>query len=108
MLWSFGQGDYFLISYYLKYVPGNIYVNTTASTLAEIVAMVTSGLLFKFFGTKAAFALSYGIAALGGLLLVCFFESNIYLVAFFVLVAKFGIASVFALVYLITSTLFPT
>lgn len=70
--------------------------------------MATSGIFYKFFGTKTAFAMSYGVAALGSMLLIFFLESNIYLVAFFVLVAKFGVASVFALVYLITSTLFPT
>lgn len=108
ILWTVGSVDYYLISFFLKYVPGNIYVNTTASTLAEVVGSLTSGIVYKIFGPKVAFCMSFGVAAGGGLLLILFPDTNVYLVAFFVLVAKFGITFAFVMVYIITPTLFPT
>ena len=49
-LWSVSSLDYYIISFFLKYVPGNIYVNATASTLSEIVATITAGFVYELFG----------------------------------------------------------
>lgn len=109
VLWSVSSLDYYLISFFLKYIPGSIYVNATVSTLAEIVANMTSGAVYKFFGAKTAFVLCFTISAVGGFLIALMpSDANSLLEAFFVLVAKFGISFAFTMVYLITPGLFPT
>ena len=109
ILWSISSFDYYLISFFMKYIPGNIFINASFSTIAEIVATMTSGFVYKFFGPKTAFVLCFTISAVGGIL-IAFIPStgNPYLEAFFVLVAKFGISFAFTMVYLITPGLFPT
>lgn len=61
--------------FYLKYIPGNIFVNTTLSSAAEIFAYILSGLLMKKFGIKLSFIISYTLAATSGVLLVIFFNA---------------------------------
>jgi hypothetical protein len=109
ILWSISSFDYYLISFFMKYIPGNIYINASFSTIAEIVANMTSSVVYKFFGPKTAFVLCFTISAVGGIL-IAFIPSTVnpYLEAFFVLVAKFGISFAFTMVYLITPGLFPT
>jgi hypothetical protein len=94
-LWTVASLDYYLISFYLKYVPGNIFVNGIVSTSSEIVANFTAGIVFSYFGAKISFCSGCGISAIGGFLIAFTPAENTYLVAFFVLLAKFGIAMCF-------------
>ena len=90
-------------------MPGDIYLNAFVSSIAQIVANMTSGAVYNFFGPKTAFVLCFTISAVGGIL-IAFVPSTVspYLEAFFVLLAKLGISSAFTMVYLITPRLFPT
>jgi MFS family permease len=108
VLWSVSSLDYYLITFFMKYVPGDLYVNTSVSAISEIIAYIFSGFVYKAFGGKKAFIISYGIAAVGGFLIASMPNSSGYLIAFYVLLAKFGISFAFNLVYLVTPTLFPT
>lgn len=107
ILWSVTSLNYYLITYYMKYVPGNIYVNTTVSTISELLGYSVSGLAYKIIGGKAAFIVSFAISSVGGFL-IAFVPAVGYEIAGFVLLAKFGISFAFNLVYVITPTLFPT
>ena len=107
ILWSVTSLNYYLITYYMKYVPGNISVNTTVSTVSELIAYASSGLAYQMLGGKTAFFLSFLISAVGGSL-IAFIPAVGYEIAGFVLLAKFGISFAFNLVYVITPTLFPT
>lgn len=108
VLWSVTSLDYYLISFLLKYVPGNIYINTTVSTTSEIVATMLAGYVYALFGAKIAFGSSFIVSAVGGFLIALTSAENTYLIAFFVLLAKFGISFAFTMVYMITPQLFPT
>ena len=107
VLWSVTSLNYYLITYYMKYVPGNIYVNTTVSTVSELLGYGLSGIAILSFGGKASFTISFLISAVGGFL-IAFVPAVGYEIASFVLLAKFGISCAFNLVYVITPTLFPT
>lgn len=102
MLWSVSSLDYYLISFLLKYVPGNIFMNTVVSNSSEIVATILAGFVYEIFGSKIAFSISFSLSAIGGLLIALTSADNTYLIAFFVLLAKFGISFAFTMVYLIT------
>ena len=41
-----------MISFYLKYVGGNIFINTTSSIIAEAIGNFIGGFVWKILGTK--------------------------------------------------------
>lgn len=108
MLWSVTSLNYYLITFFMKYVPGNIYVNTSVSALSELVAYASSGFAYKILGGKPSFWISFFLAGIGGILIAISPNAVGYKIASFVLVAKFGISFAFNLVYIITPSMFPT
>ena len=108
IFWTASSFNYYIITFYLKYLPGNIYVNTSLSCIAEMLAYIGSGLLMNFFGVKLSYIIAFILAALGGILLVIFFNAEGALIAVFILFAKFGISFAFNLSYLATPQMFPT
>ena len=108
VLWCVTTLNYYMIAFMLKYIPGNVYINNSVATISELIATVAGGVLVSYTGGKVAFIISFSISAVGSFLLVFVPASNVYLIAFFVLLAKFGISFAFLLVYLMTSQLFPT
>ena len=106
MFWTTSSFDYYLLTFLLKYIPGNIYVNTTVSCLSEITANTTSGIVMKVIGIKYSFLIAYCVATLGGLCMTFFFSVDSAM-AVFVLLSKFGIAFAFNTAYLSTPMVFP-
>lgn len=105
-MWSIGSFNYYLIMFYMKYVPGSIYVNTTFGAISENSAYFVSGLLLNKIGIKLCFIIPYIVAIIGGFLLFAFPSTGIT-EAIFVLVAKFGICWGYNNCYLSTPLLFP-
>jgi len=105
-MWSISSFNYYLITFYMKYVPGNIYVNTTASALSENLAYVVSGILLNKIGIKLCYVCPLIIAIVGGFLLTSIPATG-WTEASFVLIAKFGISWSFNNCYLSTPLLFP-
>ena len=108
IFWTASSFNYYIMTFYLKYIPGNIYVNTSLSCIAELVAQVTSGVIMNVFGVKLSFIISFFVAAAGGIFLVIFFSADGALIAVFVLFAKYGISFAFNVAYLATPKMFPT
>ena len=59
-----------MINIYLKYIPGNEFLNFTVAGFAEIFAHLLVGLIFSRLGVKVTFIVGYGIALAGGLCLI--------------------------------------
>lgn len=108
IFWTSSSFNYYIITFYLKYIPGSVYVNTVLSCSAEITAYLVSGVIMKVFGAKLSFIVAYILAAVGGIFLVIFFNASDDLIGIFVLFAKFGISFAFNLTYLATPQMFPT
>ena len=108
IFWTTSSLDYYLMIFYLKYIPGNIFINTTLSSFADLLGYAGSGIIMKTFGVKLSFMISFILAAIGGFLLVIFFNAEGALIAVFVLFAKFGISVAFNISYLATPHMFPT
>ena len=92
----------------MKYIPGNIYLNSSVGSISEITAYICAGMVLNFFGGRAAFLVSYSFAAIGAFLILSVHEDSAVLMAVFVLIAKFGTSFAFAIVYLVTPRLFDT
>jgi len=108
IFWTSSSFNYYIITFYLKYIPGNIYVNTSLACVSEVIAYICSGFVMNTFGVKLSFMISFIVAAVGGILLVIFFNAEGALIAVFVLFAKFGISFAFNISYLATPKMFPT
>ena len=96
------------MTYYVIYLPGNVYTNTYSSGFAEVAACFLGGVLIKFCNPKCAFAVSNSISLIGGLLILFFETSHPHLIPVYVIIAKFGISAANTIVYAVTIPLFPT
>ena len=108
IFWTTSSFNYYIMTFYLKYIPGNLFVNTSLSSLSEVAAYLASGLIMQKLGVKLSFIISFILAAAGGIFLVIFFQAEGALIAVFVLFAKFGISFAFNISYLATPQMFPT
>jgi hypothetical protein len=106
-VWVTASFNYYFIQFYMKYIPGDIFVNNTASCVAELVADLLSALFVFKIGVKKSFVCSFLLAAIGA---VCMYFSDVAggWIAVFVLMTKFGISFAFNCTYLATPQLFPT
>ena len=71
-VWSSISFTYYLASFQLKYLPGDIYDNSFASSFAQGLGIVLSSIFTKYFSKKIALVLSYTISLLGGLMILFF------------------------------------
>ena len=104
--WTVSSFDYYLITFLLKYIPGNIYVNTTISCLSEVVADIVSGWLMAVLGIRLSFLIAFVVGTAGGVMMIFLYNYNSAM-AVFVLLSKFGIAFAFNTAYLATPMVFP-
>ena len=107
--WCASAFTTFMIGFYIKYIPGDIYTNVLISSLSESTACLLSGFVGIFLGTKNTLALSFFIGGVFGLGLCVIDpdEADRSLVLICLLLTKFGVSSSLNLTFLITSEYFP-
>lgn len=93
----------------MKYIPGNVFVNTTVSSLSEVSSHVTTYFLFKRYGPRKCLIYCYFISALTAFLLILAESAKmVSVVPILVLGAKFGVSAAFLGVYMANVKIFPT
>lgn len=70
LMWIFASTNNMIINIYLKYIPGNEFINISVAGVAEIAANLSVGVIFKSFGPKWTFAVGFSIALAGGCALI--------------------------------------
>ena len=75
-LWVVASFDYFLINFQLKYIEGDVYVNTIVSSVSEVCAYIISGALYEIIGPKISFVASFIIAIIGSVFYIIFGEAH--------------------------------
>ena len=101
--------NYYMINFYLKYIPGNVYINTIIASLSEAISTLLSGLIVKVAGPRNSITLVNllaGIATIG----LWIAEVNEWLeeVPGLILLAKFGVCAGYAILYMSTLIYFPS
>ena len=99
-VWLSASFCYYLISYQLKYIKGNIYINGIVSSTSECFAYMLSGVIMKLVGIKNNLILSYSLAIAGMICLITVNTTNQLWLSIFILGSKFGISSSFNIAYL--------
>lgn len=113
--------NFTMISFMLKYFPGDIFFNGLMSCSSELLAYWLSCYIYQLHGAKSALFWSYAIAAIGGasiliyITLTGFYEKGkqiqsigqIILYGILILITKFGISAAFNICYVSNSEMFP-
>lgn len=107
-MWATCSFNYYMINLYVKYLPGDIYINCLAGALAELVANASGGLFYAKMGMKPSITFLFAISAIGGFCILFLGEENKFWMPFFVVVAKFGLSGVISILYVCNVDLFPT
>ena len=107
VIWTSSSFGYYLISYELKYIKGDFWINGIVSSVSEIIAYATGGILLTKFGIKKVLVASFLISLAGMISLIFYTGSEDFMFSLFVLGGKFGISSAFTVAYCGNVILFP-
>lgn len=100
------QFNYYLITFNIKYLPGNIFMNQIISGVSEISFFITSLSLYRKLGLKRSMVLGFSFSILGAIPLI-FVSNGSEAVPAMILLAKSGTAYILNICYLAFSLLFP-
>ena len=106
-MWSIISFNYYLLTFQIKSLPGDVFANTVATAMSETAGVLGGGLLVKQCGLKNAFVYSYGVSLVGSLAIV-FFAGGLWRMAFWCIVTRIGISALFNIIYLANLEMFPT
>ena len=106
LMWTTSDINFYTITFFMPYVPGDVFLNTTYSISSEIISNVASGVIFNRLGVKYSFIVGYALASIGSLLIATT-TSEGHQMGFFVLFAKLGIGYTFNVAYISTPRFFP-
>ena len=104
--WSASSFCFYIIGFYIKYIPGNMFINVIIMCVADAISSIFAGIIASSIGTRKTMFYSYGLAAVAGVLLTVF-DKNPLAIMIFMLITKFGINCAFTLCYLINAEYFP-
>jgi len=107
LLWSANMFNFYLLTFYIKYFPGNIYQNTITFACTDIVAYVISGFIMKFLNTNKSLYVCY-VASTAGALLYLIFEHKENLIPIFIILCRIGTNMAFSVTYCTNARLYPT
>ena len=98
--------NFYLITFYLKYFPGSLFLNSTCFGLSDIISYMITGFIFKKCGVTKTYVISSIIAGIGGILYLIFHNKKA-LIPIFIILSKMGTSMVNNTGYLANSKLFP-
>jgi hypothetical protein len=116
--WMATSFNYYMVGFLIKYFPGSIYINGVTSSISELIAYALGGVVYEKLGVKPSLVLCYMLSAVGGLLILVYEEETQFfstepkdapdwIFPMLVIIAKFGIACTFTLVYVSNIDVFP-
>lgn len=68
-VWIASAFNYFLINFRMKYIEGNIFVNTTVASTSEVVAYILGGIAYQKIGIRFTLITAFAISCLGSIAL---------------------------------------
>lgn len=113
MTWTLASFNFYLLTFFLKYFPGNIYVNSLVFAASDVVAFLSSGIFMQYMRVANGYLLANAIGLVGGLSFV-FTQGHLdsiendWIIPVIVSISRIGCSMNFNLGYVSTSRLFPT
>ena len=107
IIWSMCAFNFYLLTFFMKYFPGNIFENSLSFAISDVIAFTLSGLVIKrttvVFGYKIAFLIS----TTGGILYMLF-SSVEAAIPILICISRMGVVMAFNMGYISVPKLFPT
>mmetsp|Transcript_17025 Transcript_17025/g.12193 ORF Transcript_17025/g.12193 Transcript_17025/m.12193 type:complete len:207 (+) Transcript_17025:105-725(+) len=107
-LWSANMFNFYLLMFYIKYFPGNVYQNTICCACSDIVAYILSGVVMKCLNTNRSLYICYMFSLSGGILYLTFEGNYEQLIPVFIILCRIGTNMAFSVTYCANVRLFPT
>jgi len=100
--------NYYLITFYLKYLPGNIFQNIMVASIAECTASLAIGQVVRTLGPKNAFKVTYCLFTIAAICLGLAIRLDlIKLIPIVLMISKFTSTGALAAVYMNSFVYFP-
>jgi hypothetical protein len=96
-----------MIGFYMKYIPGSIFVSTLTACIGDIPLSIAGGFLYHHKGPRIAMPIFLAVAISGSVSLMTWADYVPALIPIVVLVTRSGIKCTFDSCYLANSTIFP-
>lgn len=106
-LWMAASFNLYMIGFYMKYIPGSIFVSTLTACLGDIPLSIAGGFLYHHKGPKVAMPIFLTVAIFGSISLITWADYVKALIPVVVLITRSGIKATFDSCYLANSTIFP-
>ena len=107
-LFCAAQFSFFAITFYLKYLPGDIFENMQAASFAECSASITMTFIVRWLGPNLGIAASFALATMACVLMMLVNQmESVTLIPWVVLLAKFSTTAAINMVYLNILYFFP-
>lgn len=108
LVWTAAMFNFYLITFYLKYFPGSIFLNSLWFALSDLLSFTVSGAVLKFTGSPNRTLLySFLLSGCGAVAYLTFYEHT-HLVPLFILLSRMGNSMAFNAVYVSNTRFFPT
>ncbi|TNV80510.1 hypothetical protein FGO68_gene767 [Halteria grandinella] len=106
-VWIASSFNFYLINFQLKYIQGDVFVNTLVSAISELPATILAGYLYQKIGIKITLVMMFGVAIIGSISLLSLGDNHVGLIPVFILLAKSGVSATFNICYLANAQIFP-
>lgn len=103
--WCASTVCFYIIGFYIKYIPGNVYNNMIITSIADAVSSISAGIVAEKIGAQKTLFISFMLAASFAFGLII--SKNSLIILLCILVTRYGINSCFTLCYIVTSDYFP-
>ena len=107
LLYSEASFNFYMLTFYLKYFPGNIFQNSFCFAISDLCAFVLAGVALKTTTIQNGIRFAVCIAFSGGLLYLCLSEQP-KIVPVVICLARVGQTMIFNISVMAVSRLFPT
>jgi hypothetical protein len=109
MVWLHGSFNFYLITFYLKSFPGNIFVNSMCFATADLLAYLSTGIVLKYLMIRQGLAFSYSLSLLSGTIYLLNRNTTIsWLIPAMIAFSRVGASMSYNIGYVSVSRLFPT
>ncbi|MFN9899618.1 MAG: hypothetical protein ACK55Z_12690, partial [bacterium] len=78
LIWVTCAFNHTVLTFRLKYFPGNIYWNGLLSGISDVIGTIISGFVFSYLGAIKNFQISFAVATIGGILMYAYLKLTHY------------------------------
>ena len=108
IIWSMCSFNFYMLTFFMKYFPGNIFENSLSFAISDVIAFTMSGLIIKYTTVVRGYQVAFVISTVGGVLYVLFSAAFEGMIPIFICLARMGVTMAYNMGYVSVPKLFPT